>query len=112
MQKHTYTRELAPKNTGSLERPARTNLRETVEVHARTLRAFSQIRELTGMPNDASLADIWEYKILLAIEHIIWHAKESPTAVRDFVMSLFKLLPKEDYVRTRYEQYRMRFENN
>ena len=110
MQKHTYTHELAPTNTGSLERPARINLRETVEVHARTLKAFSAIRELTGMPKDASLADIWEFKILPAIEHINWHARESPSAVRDFVTSLFRPLPKEDYVRARYEQLKMRFE--
>lgn len=40
---------------------------------------------------------------------MIWHIKESPTAMKDMVKTLFNPLPKEDYVRVRYEQLQMRF---
>lgn len=49
-QKHTYTNELAPTNTGSLLRPARFNLRLTCQSRARTHKAFQAVRELCGMP--------------------------------------------------------------
>ena len=101
MQKHTYTRETAPTNTGSLTRPARFDLRQSVEVHARTHKAIQKIRRYAGMDDSASYAEVWESKILLALEHIIWHIENSPTSVRNFVLSLFDLLPKEDYVRNR-----------
>lgn len=101
MQKHTYTRELAPLNTGSVTRPARLDLRQSVEVHARTHRAIQKIRQYTGMEDDASYAEVWEKKIHLALEHINWHIENSPSSVRNFVLSLFDLLPKEDYLRNR-----------
>lgn len=110
MRKHTYTNDLAPTNTGSIERPARLNLRQTCSVHARTMNVFLQLRDRLGMSRDAALADIWEDKLLLALEHINWHLKESPTCVKNFVRSLFDPLPKEDYVRNKYEQLKMRFE--
>lgn len=111
MQKHTYTREEAPTNTGSLLRPARFNMRQTVEVHARTHALFQAVRTLTGLPKDAAYADVWEEKILLAMEHIVWHMANSPSAVRGFLLSLFDPLPREDYVRNRYEQLRLRFDS-
>lgn len=109
-QKHTYTREEAPTNTGSLTRPARFNMRQTVEVHARTHSAFQRVRKATGLPADESYADVWEKKILLAVEHLLWHMDNSPKAVRDFVRSLFEPLPREDYLRVRYETLRLRFD--
>ncbi len=110
MRKHTYTREAAPTNTGSVSRPARTNLRETCEVHARTLKAFAALREMTGMPEGASLADVWEQKMLPLVEHAIWHLRESPTAVRSFVATLTMPLPREDYARNRYQRLKERFQ--
>lgn len=109
-QKHVYTREDAPTNTGSLLRPARFNMRQTVEVHARTHAAFQRVRKATGLPLDAAYADVWEQKILLAVEHLLWHMENSPKAVRDFVRSLFEPLPREDYLRARYETLRLRFD--
>jgi len=110
MRKHVYTRELAPTNTGSVERPARLNLRETVEVHARTSKVFARLRELSGMPRDSCIADVWEQKMLPLVEHAVWHLSESPSAIRDFIASLMKPLPKEDYVRNRYKVLKERFE--
>lgn len=110
MRKHTYTHEAAPTNTGSVSRPARTNLRETCEVHARTLKAFSALREMTGMPKDACLADVWEQKMLPLVEHAIWHLRESPSAVKSFVAALTRPLPREDYVRNQYLRLKERFQ--
>lgn len=110
MRKHTYTEELAPRNTGSVERPARFNLRETCEVHARTIKAFATLREISGMPKDASFADVWEEKMLPLVEHAIWHMKESPSSVKALIGSLMKPLPKEDYIRNQFNRLKERFQ--
>lgn len=110
-QKHTYTHELAPMNTGSVSRPARFDMRQSIEVHARTHKAFQETRTRTSMPKDSSYADVWERKILPLIEHVNWHLENSPTAVKNFVRSLYDPLPKEDYVRNRYSQLKLRFEH-
>ena len=94
MQKHTYTHEEAPMNTGSVKRPARLDLRQTCEDHARTHRIFQKIRERTKMKSDAAYAEVWSEKILLALEHIEWHLKNSSKPVQHLMMSLFEPLPQ------------------
>ena len=42
--KHTYTEEEAPTNTGSLNRPARFNLRLDCQTRARTIKVFSDAK--------------------------------------------------------------------
>ena len=110
MRKHTYTHELAPTNTGSLSRPARFNMRQTCEVHARTTKLFTETRDRLGLPEDATFADVWEHALLPLCEHALWHLRESPTAVRNLVRSLYRPLPKEDYVRARFAELKARFE--
>lgn len=110
MRKHTYTRELAPTNTGSITRPARLNLRQTVEVHARTHKAFCELRELIGMPRDTDYATIFERALLPALEHIIWNIREAPRGTRNMMLDLFRPLAREDWARARYASYKERFE--
>lgn len=110
MTKHTYTEEEAPTNTGSLKRPARFNLRLDCSTRARTIRLFTQAREMFNMPNDTAFADIWEERLLLALEHLLWHMRESPTAVKTLARSMFNPLPTEDYVRNRYNALKSRLE--
>lgn len=110
MLKHRYTDEEAPTNTGSLARPARFNMRLTCSARARTVKVFREVRELTGMTPDKAFADVWEEKILPAVEHILWNAREAPRGTRAFVLDLFKPLAKEDYVRARYEQLKARLD--
>lgn len=110
MRKHTYTRELAPDNTGSVTRPARFNLRQTCEVHARTTRLFIETRERLGLPEDANFADVWERALLPLCEHALWHLRESPSAVKSLVRSLYRPLPREDWVRNRYAALKARLE--
>lgn len=110
MTKHTYTEESAPRNTGSVTRPARFNMRLTCSARARTVKAFSAVRDMTHMSEGCSFADVWEQKILPAVEHIIWNAKEAPRGTRSFVMDLFNPLSHDDYARARYERLKTRFE--
>ena len=109
MTKHKYTNAEAPTNTGSLKRPARFNLRLDCETRARTVRMFEQTKEALGYPKDASYADVWE-GCLMALEHALWHLRESPTAVKSLVRSLYRPLPVEDYVRNQFKRLKERFE--
>lgn len=110
MRKHTYTRELAPTNTGSVTRPARFNMRQTCEVHARTTKLFTETRERLGLPRDATFADVWEHALLPLCEHALWHLRESPTALKGLVRSLYRPLDPSDYVRNQYKRLKERFE--
>lgn len=110
MRKHTYTEAEAPTNTGSLTRPARFNMRQTCQVHARTTRLFTETRYRLGLPNDATFADVWERALLPLCEHALWHLRESPSAMKTMVRSLFRPLPKEDWVRNRYAELKARLE--
>lgn len=110
MTKHTYTHAEAPTNTGSLTRPARFNMRQTCEVHARTTKLFVETRERLGLPADATFADVWENALLPLCEHALWHLRESPTAVKSLVRSLYRPLPVEDYVRNQFKRLKERFE--
>jgi hypothetical protein len=110
MRKHTYTRELAPTNTGSMTRPARFNMRQTCEVHARTTKLFLETKAALGFSKDKTFADIWEEALLPLCEHALWHMRESPSALKSLVRSMYKPLPKEDYVRARYKELKARLE--
>ena len=112
MRKHVYTNELAPTNTGSLARPARLNLRLTCTDRARTHKVLSEIRELLNLPKDYCYADVWSHSALFALEHLVWHLKESPTAMKNLVREMFKPLPVEDYVRNRYAVLKSRLESH
>ena len=110
MTRHRYTDAEAPTNTGSLARPARFNLRLDCSTRARTLRVFSETRDMLGIPKDYSFADIWQDALLPLCEHALWHLRESPTAMKALVRSLYERLPKEDWVRNRYAALKDRFE--
>lgn len=109
MRKHTYTNDTAPTTNGSKSRPARYNMRQTCSVHARTVKVFKAIKELTEMPPSKCFADVWEEKMLPALEHIVWNAKEAPRSTKNFVLSLFSPLPVEDYVVNRRKALNERF---
>lgn len=113
--KYTWTDDEAPTNTGSVSRPARFILRLGCSARARTHRVFQAIRELTGMDrrkDKKSYADVWEEKALLALEHVCRRIKDGTKAERAYFMSLFDLLPPEDYARAQYERLKARFEGN
>lgn len=110
MTKHTYTNAAAPRNTGSASRPARFDLRLTCSDRARTHKVLSDIREMLNLPSDYCYADVWCEAALPALEHIIWFMRESPTATKALMRSLFDRLPESDWVRNRYAELKERLE--
>jgi hypothetical protein len=110
MTKHRYTKAEAPTNTGSVSRPARLNLRLDCSDRARTHKVLSDIRELLGLPKGYCYADVWAEAALPALEHLCWHLRESPTAMKGVARSMFRPLPAEDYVRNRYAALKARLE--
>lgn len=110
MRKHRYTYEDAPTNTGSKSRPARFNLRQTVEVHARTHKLFQETREVLGLPKDTDYATIFEEALLPLCEHALWMIRESPSAMGKMIRSLYSPLPISDHVRNRYAVLKARLE--
>lgn len=110
MTKHTYNEAEAPTNTGSLTRPARFNLRLTCSDRARTHKVLCELRELLGLPKDYCYADVWATALLPAVEHIAWHLRESPTAMKGLMKTLFQNLPAEDHVRNRFAVLKARLE--
>ena len=110
MTKHTYTNNDAPTNTGSRSRPARFNLRLTCSDRARTHKVLSEIRELLGLPKDYCYADVWSAAAMPALEHLVWHMKESPSAMKAMAKSMFANLAPEDWVRARYAALKERLE--
>ena len=75
MIRHTYTEAEAPRNTGSVTRPARFNMRLTCSARARMHKAFAAVRELTEMEKGATFADIWEAIVLPAVERVVRRLK-------------------------------------
>ena len=110
MRKHKYTEAEAPTNTGSITRPARLNLRLTCSDRARTHKVLCELRDLLKLPKDYCYADVWSHAGLLALERLVWHIKESPTAMKGVALSMFRPLPTEDHVRNRYAALKKRFE--
>lgn len=110
MTKYNYTDAEAPTNTGSHSRPARFNLRLTCSDRARTHKVLGEIRELLHLPKDYCYADVWSHAALGALEHLVWHMKESPSAMKTMAKSMFVNLPQEDWVRNRYAVLKARLE--
>ena len=110
--KYRWTDDEAPANTGSMSRPARLDLRLNCSTRARTHRVLGEIRKLTGMDerkDRKSYADVWEEKALLALEHIVRKVKDGGRAEKRYFMTLFDLLPKEDYAVEQYKRLKARF---
>lgn len=109
--KYRYTEEEAPRNTGSVSRPARFNLRLTCSARARTHKVFRDIRKAMGKPDaDRSFADDWEELLLPALEHIAWNMREAPRGTRNMMRDLFQPLDKTDWVRNKYAMLKARFD--
>ena len=67
MTRHIYTEALAPLNTGSIERPARFNLRLTCQARARTHKALGALRANAAMTG----AETWERIALPMLECLV-----------------------------------------
>ena len=108
--KHTYTDDSFPTNTGSLNRPARFNLRLTCQARARTHAVFSGFRQEFGLPKETNYAALYESKLLPTLEHVLRKLRHGDQATREFFAKLADPLPKEDYLRAVYMRLKARFE--
>ena len=108
--KHNYTETDFPTNTGSLNRPARFNLRLTCQARARTHAVFSGYRKAFGLPDTTNYAALFESKLLPTLEHVLRKLRHGDKATREFFAKLADPLPKEDYLRSIYMRLKARFE--
>lgn len=108
--KHTYTDDAFPTNTGSLNRPARFNLRLTCSARARTHKVFNKFRKSLGLPDTTNYAAVFETSILPTLEHVLRKIETGDTATQEFFKSLAKPLPKEDYQLAIYRRLKAKFE--
>ena len=108
--KHTYTDEAFPTNTGSLNRPARFNLRLTCSARARTHKVFGKFRKHLGLPERTNYAAVFETSVLPVLEHVLRKIETGDTATQEFFKSLAKPLPKEDYQLAIYRRLKAKFE--
>ena len=108
--KHTYTDSEAPTNTGSLNRPARFNLRLDCSARARTLKVFSDAKR-TFYPNGlkGGFAEVWEKVFLPLCEHAMWNLHEGKAIDRQVVMTLIRPLEQRDTKRATYQRLQMSF---
>ena len=103
-------RDPAPRTTGSIQRPYRKNLRCDKPHGVRTDLIFSKdCKVLHGLPPTADDCELWEV-YLLFIEHGNRAMREGDTATRQFVGSMFKPLPEQDYLRNVYKRLKERFD--
>lgn len=111
--KHTYTEAEAPTNTGSLNRPARFNLRLDCQTRARTIKVFNDAQKTFCQPNKfACFADVWEKVFLPLCEHAMWNLHEGKSIDRQVVMTLIRPLEQRDTKRATYKRLQMSFQFN
>ena len=103
--KHKYTDAEAPMNTGSINRPARFNLRLTCSARARTMKVIEEARAAFQPPyKEYSGADVWEKYLLPLCEHAVWQLRNGNRSARLFVASMFTNLDPEDTVRSTFKR--------
>lgn len=103
-------RDPEPTTTGSRRRAYRKNLRCDKSHGIRTDMIFSaENKVLHGLPPTADDCELWEV-YLLFIEHGNRAMREGDTATRQFVGSMFKPLPEQDYLRNVYKRLKARFD--
>ncbi len=84
MTRHTYTEALAPLNTGSIERPARFNLRLTCQTRARTHKALSALRANAATTG----AETWERIALPMLECIVRDMRREGLAPAEYLKKM------------------------
>ena len=109
--KHTYTEAEAPTNTGSLNRPARFNLRLDCSARARTIKVFKDAQTtFTRCDRKGGFAEVWEKVFLPLCEHAMWNLHEGKSIDRQVVMTLIRPLEQRDTKRATYKRLQLSFE--
>ena len=105
------TREFAPKNSGSLAKPERINLRCTTEQCGRALSAVRVAREVRRMRNPSlgtNVSEAFHHVIIPVFEKVIRAYRFGSAAERaSAAVYLEEFVRKDDYIRNRFERYQM-----
>lgn len=111
MRKHEYTNDSFPTNTGSLERPARFNLRLTCSARARTIKALVELGKEYGVTGGV-LADVWEEVALLILEHHLRNVRSDvvPEGLKALIRAEASRIKPEDRERAIYFRLKKKFE--
>ena len=103
------TREFAPRNSGSLAKPERINLRCTTEECGRALSAVKVAREIRKMRDPSlgtNVSEAFHHVIIPVFEKVIRAYRFGSAAERASAsVYLEEFVRKEDYIRNRHLHY-------
>lgn len=112
--KRPRTREFAPKNSGSMTKPERINLRCTTEQCGRALVAVSIAREIRRMRNPCLGTNVSEafHHVIIPVFEKIWRAYQYGSSAESSAAAVYleEFIRKEDYLRNRKERYQPHFQ--
>lgn len=103
------TREFAPRNSGSLAKPERINLRCTTEECGRALSAVKVAREIRKMRDPSlgtNVSEAFHHVIIPVFEKVIRAYRFGSAAERASAsVYLEEFVRKDDYIRNRHHLY-------
>ena len=106
------TREFAPRNSGSLTKPERINLRCTTEQCGRAFAAVDAARVIRRRRNPelkTNVSDAFHHVIIPVFEKVVRAYRFGSAAERASAsVYLEEFVRKEDYIRHRADRYQMR----
>jgi len=109
--KRPRTREFAPKNSGSLSKPERINLRCTTEQCGRAFNAVRVAREIRRMRNPhlgTTVSDAFHHVIIPVFEKIVRAYNYGSAAERaSAAIYLEEFIRPEDYLKNRPNRHQM-----
>jgi len=109
--KRPRTREFAPKNSGSLSKPERINLRCTTEQCGRALAAVRVAREIRRMRDPrlgTNVSDAFHHVIIPVFEKIVRAFNYGSSAEKASAsVYLEEFIRKEDYLKNRHLHHQM-----
>lgn len=109
--KRPRTREFAPKNSGSLSKPERINLRCTTEQCGRALSAVAVAREIRKLRNPSlgtNVSDAFHHVIIPVFEKVVRGWRTGSAAERAAAsVYLEEFIRPDDYLRNRHNRYQL-----
>ena len=101
MARRSRTREFAPKNSGSVTRPERVNLRCTTEECGRFLSLVSTLRAIKGRPPEP-IAETVHHVLVPLAEKLVRAVRYGSAAEQSSARVYFEeRVRREDYIRNR-----------
>lgn len=109
--KRPRTREFAPKNSGSLTKPERINLRCTTEQCGRAFSSVEVAREIRKLRNPklrTNISDAFHHVIIPVFEKVVRAWRYGSAAERAAAsVYLEEFIRPEDYLKNRHQKYQL-----